>query len=153
MRSVCGNALYLLATKLPHSHRLLWPCILEFLADARYIRALPEISRTIVGVAHNIGSNTHTQTHTHTHTHPHTHTHAHGMSVDYNTHPTILPPPALLATFLVPLCAVGSPTTGVQANAHVHIINALRAIVVRDSQKSARYSVYMYRVAKTYRMP
>jgi len=51
MRSVCGNALFLLVSTLPYSHRLLWPFVLTFISDAQYSTALPEVCRTVCGVA------------------------------------------------------------------------------------------------------
>jgi len=51
MRSVCGNALFLLVSTLPCSHRLLWPFVLTFISDAQYSTALPEVCRTVCGVA------------------------------------------------------------------------------------------------------
>jgi hypothetical protein len=76
---------------------------------------------------------------------------AHAMRVDYLTHPSIMPPPALLgakvvcftgtkvhtltqkalaARLLVPLCASANASHGAQTHVHVHICNALRALVV-----------------------
>jgi hypothetical protein len=112
MRSVCGNALFLMASSMPHSHRLLWPFILHFLSDAQYSTALPEVCRTVVGVADRVRKE--------------------DMAVDFAAHQDIeiLHPPALLARLLVPLCTLATPAQGTHANAHVHIINALRALGV-----------------------
>ena len=73
------------------------------------------------------------------------------MRVDYLTHPSIMPPPALLgatvicftgtkvltltqqalaARLLVPLCASANASHGAQTHVYVHMINALRALVV-----------------------
>ncbi len=133
-----NNARYdLLATKRygAHSEALLWPSILTFLADAQFSRALPEICRAVVGVStHALGA-----------------LGANAMRVNYLTHPSIMPPPALLgakvicftgtkvhtltqkalaARLLVPLCASANASHGAQTHVHVHIINALRALVV-----------------------
>ena len=51
MRLVCGNGLYVLATKLPRPERLLWPGLLGFLVDARYSVALPVLCRAMAGLA------------------------------------------------------------------------------------------------------
>ena len=49
----------------------------------------------------------------------------------------LLRPPALLARLLVPLCTLANPAQGTHANAHVHIINALRSLGVLFPPKVA----------------
>jgi len=61
------------------------------------------------------------------------------MAINYEEHKDmeLLRPPALLARLLVPLCTLANPAQGTHANAHVHIINALRSLGVLFPPKVA----------------
>lgn len=85
LQQVAGTALYLLASTVQNVDPLLWPHLLSFLGEATYARAQAGVCRGIAVVVKKMKEG------------------GRPIAVDYQTHPSLLSAPALVARLFPPL--------------------------------------------------